>query len=292
VNKVPCSVIERHKATWTNSTPTTAVCESHANCRLTDQVGAILSEQHLIPRLRKPALNPPSRADPTGGWRTYSDPRASALKLYPLLSIAWKSPGRWPTSQRNHQQILCALSQRWQSRNNEELRAQCCPSARDESRQLSQLADGAELLVCYCFLKPYCQRLESTLDWFHIGKKFQTVKQALGDSFEDWSCKWNLWYGNVEESLTKLEMLMLNISDDEKCSKLKGLYNLSETKSELYQLWGTQAIRKDLYESSGWVSYRIKRPPVKKSGKMQWTREGATTFFKPLRNHSKTWTEQ
>jgi len=31
--------------------------------------------------------------------------------------------------------------------------------------------------------------------------------------------------GMSRESLTKLEMLMLNISDDEKCSKLKGLYN-------------------------------------------------------------------
>jgi len=47
---------------------------------------------------------------------------------------------------------------------------------------------------------------------------------ALGDSFKDLlSCKWNLWHGNVEESLSKLEMLMLNISDAKR-SRLKGLY--------------------------------------------------------------------
>jgi len=83
--------VQRHKATWTNSTPTTAVWIITRNSRLTDQVGAILSEQHLFPgwgSLRSTR----SRADPTGGWRTYSDPKQlnAALKLYPLLSIALK----------------------------------------------------------------------------------------------------------------------------------------------------------------------------------------------------------
>ncbi len=92
---------------------------------------------------------------------------------------------------------------------------------------VTALADGAK--NCWSVitsLKPYCQRLESILDWFHIAKKFQTVKNALGDSFEDSleSCKWKLWHGKVEESLTKLEMLMLNISDSQKCSRLKDLY--------------------------------------------------------------------
>jgi hypothetical protein len=92
---------------------------------------------------------------------------------------------------------------------------------------VTALADGAK--NCWSViaaLKPYCQRLESILDWFDIAKKFQTVKNALGNSFEDSleSCKWKLWHGKVEESLTKLEMLMLNISDSQKCSRLKDLY--------------------------------------------------------------------
>jgi len=57
----------------------------------------------------------------------------------------------------------------------------------------------------------------------------------------------------ISRILTKLEMLMLNISDDEKCSKLKGLYNyLSNQDYIVYEE------RKQLGRSlfSGWVSYR------------------------------------
>lgn len=101
---------------------------------------------------------------------------------------------------------------------------------------VTALADGA-LNCCKVIasLLPYCQRLESILDWLHIGQKFQ-MKNALGDSFEKSleSCKWNLWHGNVEESLTKLEILMQNISDAVQCDKIRGLYNYRQAKSELY----------------------------------------------------------
>jgi len=57
--------------------------------------------------------------------------------------------------------------------------------------------------------------------------KVPDVKKALGESFEESleSSKWNVWHGNVEEALTRLEMLSVNISDSQKRWKLQGLYD-------------------------------------------------------------------
>lgn len=51
--------------------------------------------------------------------------------------------------------------------------------------RVTALADGAN--NCWSVmlaLKPHCLSLLCILDWFHIGKKFQTVKNALGDAFD------------------------------------------------------------------------------------------------------------
>lgn len=150
----------------------------------------------------------------------------------------------------------------------------------NQDTALVALADGAK--NCWSVitsLKPYCQRLESILDWFHIGKKFQTVKNALGDSFEDSleSCKWNLWHGNVEESLTKLEMLLLNISDSEKRSKLKGLYNYLKQNQDYIVNYEERKEMGKTFTSQVAESHieSIINAWHKKSGKMQWSRKGA-----------------
>jgi hypothetical protein len=41
--------------------------------------------------------------------------------------------------------------------------------------------------------------------WFHIGKKFQNVKQSLGEAFEKSldSAKWEIWHGHLEQALNK-----------------------------------------------------------------------------------------
>jgi len=123
------------------------------------------------------------------------------------------------------------------------------------------------------------------------------VKNALGESFEDslGSCKWNLWHGNVEESLTKLEILSLNISDKEKRSKLKGLSNYLkqnqnyivnyESRKEMGKTFTTQVA-----ESHIELMINARH---KKSGKMQWSREGAHNVLQ-IRSEiiSKTWTKQ
>ena len=52
--------------------------------------------------------------------------------------------------------------------------------------QVTALADGAHNgWSVISVLEPHCQTLELIVDWFHIGMRFQTVKNALGDSHAD-----------------------------------------------------------------------------------------------------------
>ena len=97
-----------------------------------------------------------------------------------------------------------------------------------EDTDVTALADGAaNCWSAISSLDPHCHKLTCILDWFHIGMKFQNVRNALGETLHDSldSVKWTLWHGNSEEALTKLELLMENISVDKKRSKLKGLYD-------------------------------------------------------------------
>lgn len=90
--------------------------------------------------------------------------------------------------------------------------------------KVTALADGtANCWSVVSSLAPHCQQIESILDWLHIGKKFQTVKNALGDAFEDSleRAKWKLWHDKVEEALSKLELLRSNVTD-EKNTTFKG----------------------------------------------------------------------
>jgi hypothetical protein len=92
--------------------------------------------------------------------------------------------------------------------------------------RVTGLADGAH--NCWSVLlslQPDCQSLKCILDWFHIGKRFQNVIQALGEDFEKSleSAKWELWHGNAEIALAKLALIRENIKDSGKKAKLKGL---------------------------------------------------------------------
>jgi len=55
-----------------------------------------------------------------------------------------------------------------------------------QQTRVTALADGAN--NCWSVisvLEPHCQTIEPILDWFHIAKKFQNVKNALGEAFSE-----------------------------------------------------------------------------------------------------------
>ncbi len=128
-------------------------------------------------------------------------------------------------------------------------------------------------------LVPHCQQLICILDWFHIAKKFQNVRGTVEAAFKDTleRVKWTLWHGNPEEALSKLKILMTNVAVSNKSEKLADLYDyLSRNQAYLvnYQERGTQ---NKTYTSLVAESHieSIINARHKKSGKMQWTREGA-----------------
>jgi len=55
---------------------------------------------------------------------------------------------------------------------------------------------GKELLVSLVSPRTTLRKMD-ILDWFHIAKKYQTVRRALGAEFEEAleSSKWTLWHG-------------------------------------------------------------------------------------------------
>jgi len=75
-----------------------------------------------------------------------------------------------------------------------------------QETEVTALADGAKIAgQSYLLCNPIA-KVGVPLDWFHIGKKFQNVKNALGEVFEKSldNVKWKVWHGQVDEALRKL----------------------------------------------------------------------------------------
>lgn len=146
--------------------------------------------------------------------------------------------------------------------------------------QVTALADGAN--NCWTALsvfEPHCQTLELILDWFHIGMKFQTVKNALGDSLSDSleKAKWSLWHGETDKALQKLTLMLENITDEKKCSKLKGLQDYLQNNRKYLVNYGEREKANQVFTSQVAESHidSIINARHKRKQKMQWTREGA-----------------
>ena len=156
-----------------------------------------------------------------------------------------------------------------------------------EKTKVTGLADGAK--NCWSVLltlKSHCQALECILDWFHIAKKFQNVHQALGTALSESleSAKWKLWHGKAEECLAKLSLLKENVSDSNQQAKIEELGNYLK-QNQKYLVDYHQRERTDLpYTSSVAESHidSLINARHKRTGKMQWTREGAHNVL-PIR---------
>jgi len=149
-----------------------------------------------------------------------------------------------------------------------------------EQTRVTGLADGAK--KCWSVLlalQPHCQSLEGILDWFHIGKKFQNVDQALGESFAKSleSAKSELWHGKAETALAKLALIRENVTDEEKRVKLQGLYDYLYRNQNYLVNYEQRKQANQTYTSTVAESHidTLINARHKKTGKMQWTREGA-----------------
>ena len=139
--------------------------------------------------------------------------------------------------------------------------------------------------------------INSILDWFYIGKKFQNVQQTLGEAFKEPlnSAKWKLWHGLPNEALIKLALLQDNISDDKKRSKLVELYNYIKGNRTYIVNYEARAQANQTYTSQVAESHieSLINARQKRSKKMQWTREGAHQVLQiRAKMESKEWQHQ
>ena len=252
--------------------------------RITNQVGAVLAEQNAIPpeaqECAAPARDLVVQVD--GGHIPIQDPVKRSFEA--LLAIVYR-PENIQQVDQYHRQIIekncvgAATADNLQTIKTNLINAALKQGISKETK-VTGLADGAN--NCWSVLsalKPYCATLECILDWFHIGKKFQNVKNALGEAFETSldSAKWKLWHGEANDALLKLALLSDQITAKTKKSKITGLYDYIYRNQAYIINYNERAQANKTYTSQSAESHveSLINARHKRTKKMQWTREGA-----------------
>ncbi|MBV8887189.1 MAG: hypothetical protein JO235_24780 [Chroococcidiopsidaceae cyanobacterium CP_BM_RX_35] len=149
-----------------------------------------------------------------------------------------------------------------------------------EQTTVTALADGAK--NCWSVimsLAPHCQQLLCILDWFHIAMRFQQLHRqysaAAADTWE--GIKWTLWHGKPKEALSKLKLLMTQVTETKKRSKFQKLYDYLKSNEAYLVNYEEREQQHKTYTSQVAESHidSIINERYKKSKKMQWTRDGA-----------------
>lgn len=252
--------------------------------RLTTQVGEIISEQnHQPPKPEECAsIAEELVVQVDGGHIPIQDKEKRSFEALSAIIYQPKNLERIDKNHRKITQKACVASAQ-----NDELKTMkayminaAIKQGLGETTKACGLADGAK--NCWSVLlaiEPYCQSLECILDWFHIGKKFQNVKQTLEESFAESleSAKWELWRGKTDEALAKLVIMRDEITDGKKKSKLQGLYDYLARNRDYLVNYEDRKQANQTYTSQVAESHieSLINDRHKRSGKMQWTREGA-----------------
>lgn len=251
---------------------------------LTNQVGAVLAQENLKPIAKDECASPAQEliVQVDGGHLPVQEKNKRSFEA--LCAVIYR-PENIKEIDAQHRQIKdksCAMSA--VDDDLATIKLYALNAARkqgmDEQTKVTALADGA--LNCWSVvasLSPHCKELECILDWFHIGKKFQNAKNALGASFEEAleRAKWKLWHGQVDEALSKLALLKDNVTDEKKQSKLNGLYKYIKSNRKYIVNYDERKRANKTYTSQVAESHieSMINARHKKSGKMQWSREGA-----------------
>ena len=162
-----------------------------------------------------------------------------------------------------------------------------------ENTNLTCLADGAENCKSIAdSISNDCKKVTYILDWFHIAMKFQNIAipEELSELFD--KVKWNLWHGNSDKSLTRLDELKLKVTDNSLTLKLSKLYTyISNNKSGIvnYEMRKNSGLvfTSNLAEST--VNTLINERQKGKQ-KMLWSRDGSHNILQ-IRSSiaSKSW---
>lgn len=270
--------------------------------RFTDKVGSVLSAQNLVTIPAEACA--PSAADLIvqidGGHIPIQD---KTKRSFEALSGTVYRPDSIHRIDRHHREIrdktcaISALSDGLQTMKTYLLNA-ALKQGMTNKTEMTALADGAK--NCWSVLsalEPHCRKLVGILDWFHIGKKYQTVKNALGAEFEESleSSKWALWHGKVKEALIKLAELQTLVEDTKQRSKLTGLYEFIDCNQAYIVNYEQRKQTKLIFTSQTAESHveSLINARHKRSSKMQWNRESAHNVLQiRAKIASNEWDEQ
>ena len=252
--------------------------------KLTNQVGEVLATEHLKPPVATDCAPAATEliVQVDGGHIPTKDPDKRSFEA---LSAMVYRPESIRTIDPHHREIerkSCALSAK--DDNLATMKTYVLNAALKQGMNpntiVTALADGAN--NCWAVLlslKPHCQHLICILDWFHIGQKFQHVRGTVDEEFKDTleRVKWTLWHGQSDEALTKLKRLMTHVTDAKKRSKLESLYDYLDRNQAYLVNYEAREQANQTYTSQVAESHieSMINARHKKSGKMQWTREGA-----------------
>jgi hypothetical protein len=103
----------------------------------------------------------------------------------------------------------------------------CETQGMNKNTEITCLADGAENCRSIAYsVDGYCKKITYILDWFHIAMKFKNYSSAIPEEHKELydNVKWNLWHGNVDKSLKRIDELKAFIDDKSMIAKLKKLY--------------------------------------------------------------------
>jgi hypothetical protein len=258
---------------------------NHTKIRqITDEVGEVLAQENLKPPVKQDCAPPRGELimQVDGGHIPIKD---EDKRSFEALSAVVYRPESIRTIDPHHREIedkSCVLSA--QDDELATIRTYVLHAAlkqgMDANTVITALADGAN--NCWSVilsLTPHCKQLICILDWFHIAKKFQNVRgsveEALKDSLE--RVKWTLWHGKPEEALSKLQILMTSVTDSKKYKKLEDLYDYLDRNQAYLVNYEERDQQNQTYTSQVAESHieSIINARHKRSGKMQWTREGA-----------------
>ena len=252
--------------------------------RITDKVGAVLALENAIPPTAREYVAPAAEliVQVDGGHIPIQDPEKRSFEA--LSAIVYR-PENLQVVDQHHRQIIdktCVVSTR--DDNLQTIKTYLSNAAKKQGMSLEAkvtgLADGANnSWSVLSIIKPDCRTLECILDWFHIGKRFQNVKNALGAGFENVldSAKWQLWHGETQETLTKLTLLGNNVTDEATRSKITGLYDYIHRNQAYIVNYDERKRANKTYTSQVAESHidSLINTRHKRTKKMQWTREGA-----------------
>lgn len=151
-----------------------------------------------------------------------------------------------------------------------------------QTTNITALCDGAS--NCWKIidsLAPYCNKIESILDWFHIAKKFQNTRMGKIHNISLAKAKWSLWHGDIEASLNKLKMINNKISNKNEREKIGSLYHYIDNNRDRLVDYSERFRQGKVFTShlaeSNVESLINQRCKGKRH--MQWSREGLHTVL-------------